>query len=116
MRYMLLLYGDETEDSDLTPEQWNRIIEAHNAFGAEAGEKGYNPTGEALHPTTMAQTIRFEDGRATLTVNGPFAETREQLGGFYLLDCNSIEEALEMASKLPMSTGSVEVRPVVEFG
>lgn len=115
MRYMLLLYGDETQGNDLTPEQWNALIEAHNTFSAEAREKGYNPTGEALHPTAMAQTIRFEDGHATLTVNGPFAETREQLGGFYLLDCNSIEEALEMASKLPVGNGSVEVRPVVEF-
>lgn len=116
MRYMLLLYGDETEDSDITPEKWDAIIAAHTAFGNEARKRGLNPSGEALQPTATAQTVRFEDGNPTLTTNGPFAETREQLGGFYLLDCKDIDEALEFAKKLPMSTGSVEVRPVVEFG
>jgi hypothetical protein len=116
MRYMLLIYGDETEDSDLTPEQWNEIIVAHNAFSAEASQRGMNPTGEALQATNTSTTLRFEDGAHTMTINGPFAETREQLGGFYLLDCKNLDEALEMARKLPMSSGSVEVRPVVEFG
>jgi len=116
MRYMLLLYGDETEDSDMTPEQWDTIIAAHNAFGAEARERGLNPTGEALQPTATASTVSFDNGRPAMATNGPFAETKEQLGGFYLLDCKDLDEALEMARKLPLRNGAVEVRPVIEFG
>lgn len=116
MRYMLLLYGDETVESELTAEQWDAAIAAHNIFDAEARERGLNPTGEALQATNTATTVRFENGSPAMTTNGPFAETKEQLGGFYLLDCKDLDEALEMARKLPMSTGSVEVRPVVEFG
>ena len=114
MRYMLLLYGDE-KYSETTPEEWEATIAAHNAFTQEAIDRGMNPSGEALHPVNAAKTVRFEDGKPTLTTDGPFAETKEQLGGFYLLDCASEAEALEMAAKLPMSTGSVEVRPAVEF-
>ncbi|MBK7895740.1 MAG: YciI family protein [Candidatus Promineifilaceae bacterium] len=115
MRYMLLLYGDEKLGENVTPEQWQAIIEAHNAFTQEAAERGMNPGGEALHPVATAKTVRYEDGHPTLTTDGPFAETKEQLGGYYLIDCQSEAEALEMAAKLPMSTGSVEVRPVIEF-
>lgn len=115
MRYMLLLYGDEKMGENVTPEQWQAIIEAHNAFTQEAIDRGMNPSGEALHSVNAAKTVRFEDGKPTLTTDGPFAETKEQLGGFYLLDCASEAEALEMAAKLPMATGSVEVRPAVEF-
>jgi hypothetical protein len=116
MRYMLLIYGDETTESETTPEQWEAVIAAHNAFGAEASERGLNPTGEALHATNTANTVRFEGGQPTITTNGPFAETKEQLGGFYLLDCKDLDEALEMARKIPVRNGSVEIRPVVEFG
>jgi hypothetical protein len=116
MRYMILLYGDEALSAEVTEEDWQNIIEAHNAFGAEAAERGMNPSGEALQSVQTARTIRFEDGKSVMVTDGPFAETKEQLGGFYLLDCESLEDAIEMAKKLPMSTGSIEVRPVVEFG
>lgn len=116
MRYMILLYGDEALGAEMTEDDWQAIIEAHNAFGAEAAERGMNPSGEALQSVQLARTMRFEDGKPVMVTDGPFAETKEQLGGFYLLDCDSIEEAMEMAKKLPMSTGSIEVRPVVEFG
>jgi hypothetical protein len=115
MRYMLLLYGDEKLGEGITPEEWQAIIESHNALTNEAVGRGMNPSGEALQPVATAKTVRYEDTRPTLTTDGPFAETKEQLGGFYIIDCESEEEALEMASRLPMSTGSVEVRPVIEF-
>lgn len=115
MRYMLLIYGDEKLAENVTPEMWQEIIQAHTAWSAEAAERGMNPSGDALHPVTSAKTVRFKDNEVTLTTDGPFAETKEQLGGFYLIDCQSEAEALAMASKLPVSTGSVEVRPVVEF-
>ncbi|MBK8901831.1 MAG: YciI family protein [Anaerolineaceae bacterium] len=115
MRYMLLLYGDEKLGENISPEEWQAIIEAHNAFTKEAVERGMNPSGEALHPVAAAKTVRYENGKPILTTDGPFAETKEQLGGFYLIDCASEAEALEMASKLPMSVGSVEVRPAIEF-
>ena len=115
MRYMLLLYGDEKLDENATPEDWQATIEAHNAWTQEAVDRGMNPSGDALQPVATAKTVRFEDRQATLTTDGPFAETKEQLGGFYIIDCQSEAEALEMAGKLPMLTGSVEVRPVIEF-
>jgi hypothetical protein len=115
MRYILLIYGDETADQDIAPEQWNGIMEAHRAFGAEAQERGMNPGGDALHPTPTATTVRFSSGGDTMITDGPFAETKEQLGGFYILDCKDLDEAIEMAKKLPMSDGSVEIRPVMEF-
>lgn len=115
MRYMLLLYGDEKLDEGATPEEWQAAIEAHNAWTQEAVERGMNPTGDALQPVATAKTIRFENTQPALTTDGPFAETKEQLGGFYIIECASEAEALEMAAKMPMLTGSVEVRPVIEF-
>lgn len=115
VRYMLLLYGDEKLGEDITPEQWQAIMEGHNAFTKEAVERGMQPSGEALHSVAAAKTVRYENGKPTLTTDGPFAETKEQLGGFYVIECESEAEALEMAAKLPMSTGSIEVRPVIEF-
>ena len=71
--------------------------------------------GEALHPTSTATTVRVRDGR-TLTTDGPFAETKEQLGGYYLVDCKNLDEAIQWAAKIPhASISSVEVRPVVDF-
>ena len=115
MRYMLLLYGDEKLDENATPEQWQATIEAHNAWTQEAIDRGLKPSGDALQPVATAKTVRFENTEPTLTTDGPFAETKEQLGGFYIIDCETEAEALEMAAKLPMLTGSVEVRPVIEF-
>jgi len=115
MRYVLLLYGNEKLDENVTPEQWQATIEAHNAWTQEAIDRGMKPSGDALQPVATAKTVRFEDTQATLTTDGPFAETKEQLGGFYIIDCDTEADALEMAAKLPMLTGSVEVRPVIEF-
>ena len=115
MRYMLLIYGDEKLIENAAPEDWQALIVAHQEWMTEAESRGMKPIGEALHPTAVAKTVRFQNNQATLTVDGPFAETKEQLGGFYVLTCQSEEEALEMAAKLPVGAGSVEVRSVVEF-
>ncbi len=113
MKYALLIYGDESLDANITPEQWDEIMVAHNRFSEEAATRGMNPGGEALHSVTQARTVRFT-GKSTTVTDGPFAETKEQLGGFYILECD-FETAIEMAKKLPMSEGSVEVRPVMIF-
>ncbi len=115
MRYILLLYENEKYYEEATPEDWEKTMVAHNAFTAEAKQQGMNPEGEALQPTPSGKTLRFNDGKANLVTDGPYAETKEQLGGFYILTCESEEEALEIAKKLPIETGAIEVRPIMEF-
>ena len=115
MRYILLLYGDEKLGENVSPEQWQAVMVAHQEWTEEAERRGLKPTGDALHGTNQAKTVRFENNQASLTTDGPFAETKEQLGGFYIINCQSEAEALEMAAKLPVGDGSVEVRPVMEF-
>jgi len=115
MRYILLIYSDEKLGESATPEDWQAVMVAHQEWGAEAEKRDMKPSGDALQPTGTAKTVRFQDNQATLTIDGPFAETKEQLGGFYIIDCESEAEALEMAAKLPVLAGSVEVRPVIEF-
>jgi hypothetical protein len=85
------------------------------AFTKETFDRGVNRGGEALEPVQTATTVRVREGR-TLTTDGPFAETKEELGGFYLLECNDLDEAIEWAAKIPgAQTGSVEVRPVMNY-
>jgi hypothetical protein len=115
MRYALLIYEDEKYYEEATPEDWEKAMVGHNAFGAEAAERGMKPDGDALQPTAAAKTVRYTDGKPTLVTDGPYAETKEQLGGFYILTCESEEEAIEMARKLPVVVGSVEIRPIMEF-
>jgi hypothetical protein len=115
MRYILLIYNDEKLGENVSPEEWQGIMQAHTDWSAEAAERGFKPAGDALHPVATAKTVRFAGNQATLPTDGPFAETKEQLGGFYILECQDEAEALEMAAKLPVGTGSVEVRPVIEF-
>lgn len=114
MRYMMLIYG---VDATIAPGQAEQEAEmaAYNAFAHEATERGVMLSGEGLHPTSSATTVRVRDGKA-LTTDGPFAETKEQLGGFYLLNCKDLDEAIEFAAKIPGArTGSVEIRPVMEW-
>src|SRR6185312_12227535 len=86
--------------------------DAYNAFTAAIRETGQFEAGEALQPTATATTVRVENGR-TITTDGPFAETKEQLGGFYLVDCRDIDEAIELAARIPGAThGSIEIRPI----
>jgi len=115
MRYLLTIYGDESNGATMSPEDSGRIMQRYGAFGDEAKAAGAYEGGEGLQPTSTATTVRVRDGER-LTTDGPFAETKEQLGGFYLLDCKDLDEAIEWASKIPgAETGSVEVRPVMDY-
>ena len=111
MRYLLLIYN--TEPTEAVPEELMASEQdAYNAFTAAIRETGQFEAGEALQPTSTATTVRVENGR-TITTDGPFAETKEQLGGFYLVDCRDIDEAIELAARIPGSThGSIEIRPI----
>lgn len=113
MQYILLIYSDETAEANATEEQNQAVMNEYFAFSGEVRDRGLFVAGEALHPTTAATTVRVRDGK-TVTTDGPFAETREQLGGFYILNCKDLDEAIEMAAKIPGARhGSVEIRPIV---
>lgn len=113
MQYILLIYGDETIDANATEAETQALMNEYFAFSGEVRDRGLFVAGEALHPTTAATTVRVRDGK-TVTTDGPFAETREQLGGFYILNCKDLDEAIEMAAKIPNArNGSVEIRPIV---
>jgi hypothetical protein len=116
MKFLLLLYGDETKWMDMSPEEAQQSVEVWNAYGQELVDAGVLVTGEALGPTAEATTVRRDESEVVRT-DGPFAETREQLGGFYVLDCKDIDEAAGWAAKVPDlgEGGSVEVRPVVDW-
>lgn len=113
MQYALLIYTNEAQDAQMTREQGQAVMAAYFAFGEQYKDK--IAAGEALMPTNSATTVRVRDGKA-LTTDGPFAETKEQLGGFYLVNAANLDEAIEIASRIPgASDGYIEVRPVMEF-
>ncbi len=115
MKYLLMIYTDEKVDAQATPEQMQVVMQEYDAFTDEVNKRGVYIGGEALHPTTSATTVRVRKGK-TLTTDGPFAETKEQLGGYYLLNCKNLDEAIEFAAKIPgAKSGSIEVRPVMVF-
>ena len=117
MRYMLLIYDDEARWQSLSDEERGAILEEYFAYTREAQERGAYVDGSALQPTATATTVRVDGGEA-MTTDGPFAETKEQLGGYYLVDVESLDEAIEWAAKIPSATrglGSVEVRPLLEI-
>jgi hypothetical protein len=115
MKYAILIYGDETAGADVPPDQLQQVMDAWWGLEGELQkQEGLRLAGEALQPTSTATSVRIKDGSATMT-DGPFAETKEQLGGFYLLDCKDLDEAIEWAKKMPVGAGTLEVRPVQEF-
>jgi hypothetical protein len=115
MKYLLTIYSDESGRGEATPEQIDQVMNAYWAFQREVDERGVFVAGEGLEPTSSATTVRVRNGEQLVT-DGPFAETKEQLGGFYLLDCDNLDEAIEWAAKIPgAQTGSIEVRPVMNY-
>ena len=115
MRYLLLIAGDESQIQGATAAQGEAIMSEYAEFGKEMAERGVLLGGERLHFTADATTVRVRDGEV-LTTDGPFAETKEQLGGYYLVDCKDLDEAIEVASKIPGArVGSIEVRPIWEM-
>lgn len=115
MTYLFLLYGDETQDADLSPEDMAAYMEPWEIYTRMLEERGAMLGGEALMPTTMATTVTATSGKPVWT-DGPFAETREQLGGFYLVKCDTLEEAQDLAAQCPaVHNGRVEVRPIMDL-
>jgi len=115
MQYALLIYADETLEATTPKEEQDAVMAEYYAYTQAITASGAYKGGEALHPTSAASTVRVRDGK-TLTTHGPFAETKEQLGGFYLVECKNLDEAIEWAAKIPGARyGCVEVRPVVDF-
>jgi|tagenome__1003787_1003787.scaffolds.fasta_scaffold20223255_1 hypothetical protein len=115
MKYMAIIYNDESSYADATPEQIGALFAAHGEFGEAAGQAGVMLGGDGLQPVATATTVRVRDGERLLT-DGPYAETKEQLGGFYMLECKDLDEALAWAARIPEAkTGAVEVRPVMVY-
>lgn len=116
MKYMLLIYADGSQRPNFTPEERRAAMQGWVDFEAEAKAAGVLVSNQSLYPVSDATTLRVRDGKR-LTTDGPFAETQEQLGGYYVLDCADLDEALEWAAKMPGAKyGSVEIRPVMTFG
>jgi len=115
MQYALLIYGVEPTE-DVPDDAMLEEMEAYNAFTRHITQRGAYKGGEALHPTSAATTVRVRDGQ-TLTTDGPFAETKEALGGLYVVEAADLDEAITYAAMIPgASRGSVEVRPIFDFG
>ncbi|OLE38198.1 MAG: hypothetical protein AUG48_02490 [Actinobacteria bacterium 13_1_20CM_3_68_9] len=116
MKYLLALYGEESGWDDVSPEEMRAGMEPWNEFTREVTEAGVHVAGEGLQPSATATTVKVGEGDERLVTDGPFAETKEQLGGFYLLDCDSLDRALDFAKKVPLRPGgSIEVRPVMDY-
>ncbi|MEZ4669818.1 MAG: YciI family protein [Anaerolineae bacterium] len=116
MQYMLLIYGNEAEEAALPQAQRDAEMKEYFALTEVAKQRGVEITdGDALHSVTTAKTVRVRNGKIE-KIDGPFAETKEQLGGFYTLKADSLDKALEIAALIPGARhGSIEVRPVVDF-
>ncbi len=112
MQYMMLIYLDE---NGLTESERAKCYQASTEYAHELHASGKYRLAAPLHPTSSATSVRVRDGKRMIT-DGPFAETREQLGGIFLIDAQSLEEAIDIASQIPAGRwGTVEVRPVVEL-
>ena len=115
MRYALLIYASEQDWASQTEEESQAAYQEYMAFTKDIVDRGLMAGGEALQPTATATTVRVRNGE-TLTTDGPFAETKDQLGGFYLVDCKDLDEAIEVAARIPdVRRGSIEIRPVMEI-
>jgi hypothetical protein len=115
MRYVLLIYQNEAEHAQLSQEELSAEMGAYMAFTEEVQQKGVLLSTEAIMPIDTATTVRVRAGKI-LTTDGPFAETKEQLRGFCLLNCQDLDEALAFAPKIPAANyGSIEIRPIMEL-
>ena len=115
MQYLLMIYEDESAAAARGPEDQQAVFEGYVKFTEELKASGKMLAGDALESVKTATTVRLRDGK-TLTTDGPFAETKEQLGGYYLIEADDLDDALAWAAKLPTAkTGSIEVRPIMRF-
>lgn len=112
MQYMLMIYGDETAEQSMTEAQGNEMMGAYKAYSEALAKAGVMVGGERLKPAASATTVRVANGK-TEVLNGPYADTKEQLGGYYLINVPDLDAALSWAARCPgASHGTVEVRPV----
>jgi hypothetical protein len=115
MKYLCLIYDDEKLWTKMTQDEMGKMMTDYNAFTTDIKNSGHLLGGEALQPTSSATTVRVRNGK-TLTSDGPFAETKEQLGGYYLIEAADLNDAMQVAARIPGATmGSVEVRPIMTF-
>jgi len=115
MRYLCLIYEDEKPWESIPTAEAEAVMGEYFAFTEGIRGKGQLVAGEALQPTATATTVRVRNGKIS-TTDGPYVETKEQLGGFYLIDAGDLNEAIQIASRIPSARhGSIEVRPVVDF-
>ena len=112
MEYLILIADDETSHPERGTAEFDAWMEAWASFNALLTSGGHLVVGAGLQPTRSATTVRKTHGSASQLVDGPFAETKEQLGGFYLIEAADLDEALALAGQLPIPNGSVEVRPL----
>jgi hypothetical protein len=115
MKYLLSFVVEEGAMEDASPEEMREAMERWSAFDEEATQKGALIACEPLESSSAATTIHLRDDGERIVTDGPFAETKEQLGGFCLLECENLDEALEWANKVPLGSGSIEVRPVMDL-
>ncbi|HEX8430756.1 MAG TPA: YciI family protein [Longimicrobium sp.] len=116
MKYLCLIYDDEKVVDAMSKDEGDAFMGEYMTFSDEVAASGRLLAGEALQPVATATTVRIRNGRMS-TTDGPFAETREQLGGFYMIEASDLNEAIQVAARIPSArTGCVEVRPVVDFG
>ncbi len=115
MQYLLLIYDDEKVWEAMPKEQSDAMFGAYMQFTKDVKASGHFVAGDALQPVHTATTVRVRDGKLT-TTDGPFAETREQLGGYYLIEAKDLDEAVKIAAKIPSVTvGSIEIRPIQTY-
>ena len=116
MEYLLLIYNSEKEWAAMPPDEMGKIYGEYMAFTKAITDSGHWIGGKPLQPVSTATTVRVRSGKRTVT-DGPFAETKEQLGGYYLVEAKDLDEATEIASRIPGAKyGSIEVRPIQIFG
>ena len=115
MRYLCLIYENEKAWESLPPSDMEPIMNEYFTFTGDIQKNGKYVAGEALQPTATATTVRVRNGKVS-TTDGPYIETKEQLGGFYLIEAKDLNEAIQIASRIPSARfGGVEVRPVIDF-
>jgi hypothetical protein len=115
VKYLAIIYNDESLYANASPEDVGAVFAAHGKFGEDSRAAGVFVGGEGLQGTSTATTVRVRDGERMLT-DGPYAETKEQIGGYYLLDCKDLDDALNWASQIPEAkTGAIEVRPIMDY-
>jgi hypothetical protein len=115
MKYLCLIYESEKSWENVSPAEGEAIMNEYFAFTSDIQKNGKYIAGEALQPTQTATTVRVRNGKVS-TTDGPFAETKEQLGGFYMIDAKDLNEAIQVAARIPAArSGAIEVRPVVDF-